>query len=219
MIAETLISNIIVPLRTSDSGETALEAMNEFYVRHLPVVNDKELLGLLSEDDVLNHDVNQDIGSYALSLPRPCIQTKAHLYEVMKIMADFHLTVVPVIDNQQNYAGLISMEDVLQHFAKSLPFSEQGSIIVLEMAKRDYVLSEIARIIESENAVVLSAYVSSGTDSSMIEVTLKVNSLHIQSILSTFERYEYAVKASFNEEELVDILQERYESLMNYLNV
>ena len=219
MIAETLISNVIIPLRTSDSGETALEVMNEFYVRHLPVVNDKELLGLLSEDDVLNHDTNQAIGSYALSLPRPCVQIKAHLYEVMKIMADFHLTVVPVIDSQQNYVGLICMEDVLQHFAQTLPFTERGSIIVLEMARRDYVLSEIARIIESENAVVLSTYVSSGTDSSMIEVTLKVNSLHIQSILSSFERFEYTIKASFNEEELVDILQERYESLMNYLNV
>lgn len=219
MIAETLISNIIVPLRTSDTGENALEVMNEFHVRHLPVVNDKELLGLVSEDDILDYDVSQAIGSYSLSLPRPCVQSKSHLYEVMKIMADFNLTTVPVIDSEQNFMGLISMEDVLQHFAKTLPFSEPGSIIVLEMAKRDYVLSEIARIVESENSVILSAYVTSTPDSSQIEVTLKVNNQQIHAILASFERFEYTIKASFNEVEYIDALKERYESLMNYLNV
>lgn len=219
MIAKTLISNIIVPLRTSDTGESALEMMNDFHVRHLPVVNDKELLGLVSEDDILDNDAKQAVGTFALSLPKPRVHSDSHLYEVMKLMADFNLTVVPVIDNEQHFQGLISMEDVLLHFARTLPFSEPGSIIVLEMAKRDYVLSEIARIIESENAVILSSYVTTSHDSSQIEVTLKVNSQQINAILASFERFEYHIKASFNEVEYIDALKERYESLMNYLNV
>ncbi len=219
MIAKTLISNIIVPLRTSDTGENALEMMNDFHVRHLPVVNDKELLGLVSEDDVLDNDANQAVGSYSLSLPKASVNSESHLYEVMKLMADFNLTVVPVIDHEQQYLGLVSMEDVLHRFAKTLPFSEPGSIIVLEMNKRDYVLSEIARIIEQENAVLLSTYVTTAQDSSQIEVTLKVNKQQINSILASFERFEYHVKASFNEIEYIDTLKERYESLMNYLNV
>jgi acetoin utilization protein AcuB len=219
MVAKTLISNIIVPLRTSDSGENALEAMNDFHVRHLPVVNDKELLGLVSEDDILDNDASQAIGTYALSLPKPCVFGESHLYELMKLMADYNLTVVPVIDNEQEYLGLVTMEDVLHNFAKTLPFSEPGSIIVLEMAKRDYVLSEISRIVESENAVILSAYVTNSQGSSQIEVTLKVSNQQINAILASFERYEYNIKASFNEVEYIDTLKERYELLMNYLNV
>ena len=56
-------------------------------------------------------------------------------------------------------------------------------------------------------------------DSSQIEVTLKVNNPQIHSILASFERFEYIIKASFNEVEYIDALKERYESLMNYLNV
>ena len=62
MTAENLISDSVVPLRTSDTGEEALGMMNDFYVRHLPIVNDKQLLGLISEEDILNHDVEEPVG-------------------------------------------------------------------------------------------------------------------------------------------------------------
>jgi acetoin utilization protein AcuB len=38
MVAESLISNVILPLRTSDTGDEALSMMDDFYVRHLPIV-------------------------------------------------------------------------------------------------------------------------------------------------------------------------------------
>ena len=73
MLAESLISTEIIPLQTSDNGATALEMMSDFYVRHLPIVNNKQLLGLISEDDILDYDVNEAIGSYSLSLIRPYV--------------------------------------------------------------------------------------------------------------------------------------------------
>ncbi|MEM9921476.1 MAG: CBS domain-containing protein, partial [Bacteroidota bacterium] len=71
MIAGNLLSQDIVPLKTSDTGEEALSIMNDFYVKHLPIVNNKQLLGLLAEDDVLNHDVQEPVGSFRLSMSRP----------------------------------------------------------------------------------------------------------------------------------------------------
>lgn len=219
MIAETLISNMIVPLRTSDTGSYALELMNEFIVRHLPVVNDKELLGVLSEDDILNFDPEQAIGSYALSLPCPFIKSTDHYYEIIKMMANHNLTCVPVVNDEQEYIGLITMEDLVIKFANSLPFAEPGAIIVLEMSKRDYSLSELARIVESENSVVLSAFVGTHVDSTKIDVTLKINRQNVLAIMASFERFGYLIKASYSETEYFDILKDRYDSLINYLNV
>ncbi len=219
MIAETLISNMIVPLRTSDTGTYALELMNEFIVRHLPVVNDKELLGVLSEDDILNFDPEQAVGSYALSLPCPSVKNTDHYYEIIKMMANHNLTCVPVVNDQQEYIGLITMEDLVIKFANSLPFSEPGAIIVLEMSKRDYSLSELARIIESENSVVLSAFVGTHADSTKIDVTLKINKQNALAIMASFERFGYLIKASYSETEYFDILKDRYDSLITYLNV
>lgn len=219
MIAESLISDMIVPLRTSDTGEDALGMMNDFYIRHLPIVNDKQLLGVLSEEDILDHDALEPVGSYNLSLNRTSVNFRDHIYEVMRLLAENRLTIIPVIDDHHNYIGLITLEDLLTQFAQSGSFSEPGCILVLEVGKRDYALSEIARIVESENAAILSSFIISSLDSARVDVTLKINRQNIQSIIATFQRYDYQIKASFNEAEYVDSLQDRYDALIAYLNV
>ncbi len=219
MIAGNLVSNDIIPLRTSDTGNEALAIMSEFGVRHLPIVNNKQLLGVLSEDEILNYDVDEAVGSYSLSLYRPYVSENDHLYEVMKVLADPNLTLVPVIDDEKNYIGYISQDDLINYFARTAPFTEPGSIIVLEMSKRDYSLSEISRIVESEGATILSSFVTSSYDSYYVEVTIKINRPEIRRILATFDRFNYKIKASFLEASYSDSLQERYDMLMTYLNV
>lgn len=219
MIAEHLISDIIVPLRTSDTGAEALGIMAEFYVRHLPIVNQEQLLGLLSEDAILDHDVEEPVGSYNLDLQYPFARTQDHLYDVIRLVADHQLTAIPVIDEKRRYKGLITAEDLLRHFAESGTFREPGGIIVLEMMRHDYSLAQLARIVESENAVILSAHVQPFPNSPRIEVTLKVNKQNISNILASFERFDFAIKATFNETEYLDNMRERYDSLISYLNV
>ncbi len=219
MIAEHLISEFIIPLRTSDTGEDALATMNDFYVRHLPIVNDKQLLGLISEDDILDHDVKEAVGSYQLSVARPFVKNDDHVYEILRLISEYHLTLIPVVDKEENYAGLVTMEDLLQYFARSASFSESGSIIVLEMNKQDYYLSQMANIVESESAVILSSFITSSRDSTRLDVTLKVNVQNIQPIIAAFNRFDYEVKASFSESDYLDALRDRYDALMLYLNV
>ena len=219
MVAETLMTDSLVPLRTSDTGEEALSLMNDFYLKHLPIVNNEELLGLLSEDDVLNNNVDEAVGSYRLGLHNAYAFTDDHIYEVMRQLAEKQLTVIPVIDREQHYKGMITQEDLLNYFARTGSFTEPGSIIVLEMQRRDYSLAELARLVESENASVLSSFISSDLSSSVIHVTLKINRQNIQGLLATFERFSYEVKASFNEGEYLQNLKDRYDSLMTYLNV
>lgn len=193
--------------------------MNDFYVRHLPIVNNQQILGLISEDDILEHDTEEPVGSYALSLPRPYVRSSDHLYEALRMLAQYELTVIPVVDYEDNFVGLITQEDLLKFFARVGAFMEQGSILVLEVNKRDYSLAEIGRIVESESASILSSFVTTDAYSNRMQVTLKINSQFIQSIIATFIRFDYTIKASFNENEYIEILQERYDSFMTYLNV
>ena len=134
-------------------------------------------------------------------------------------MAESSLTVIPAVNDEGDYIGLITQEDLLGYFADTGAFKEPGSIFVLEMSRRDYSLAEIARIIESENAVILSSFISSHPDSTRIDVTLKVNSQNLRPIIATFERFDYQVKASFNESEYVESLKERFDALMSYLKI
>jgi len=213
------MTEAILPLRTSDTGDDALAIMGENFVRHLPIVNNHQLLGLLSEDDIFDNDASEPVGSYRLTLMHARVRKDDHVYEVMRQMAEYQLTVVPVVDLEGNYIGMITLEDVLRFFAESNPFRDPGGIIVLEVARQDYSMAEIARIVESENALILSSFVQAYPESSRIDVTLKINRQNIWPVLATFERFNYQVKASFGETDYYETLKERYDALMTYLKV
>ncbi|MBB4080112.1 CBS domain-containing protein [Lewinella aquimaris] len=219
MTADFLLTDALVPLRPSDTGEEALEIMNEFYIRHLPVVDNHKLVSVISESDVLDADPLETVENYRTAQLPPSVFPDDHLYDVMRQLVDNNLTVVPVINRDGEYVGMVTGEDLLRFFAQSSTFSDPGSIVVLEMGRHDYSLAEIARIVESDNAIILSSFVRGMTDSNQVEVTLKLNSQSIAGTIATFERFNYVVKASFNEKQLQDTLRERFDSLINYLNV
>ena len=89
----------------------------------------------------------------------------------------------------------------------------------MEMPFKDYSMSHIAQVIESDGAHILSASVSSTRDQNMIEITLKVDKVDLSRILAAFYRLNYNVTSSFHQSEHSEDLQNRYEGLMNYLNM
>jgi Mg/Co/Ni transporter MgtE len=220
MLAKDLISHEISPVRTSETGLDALNWMVFFKISHIQVVNNEEFLGLLSEDDV--YDLNnpeEPIGNHNLSLFQPYVYEYQHLYEVLEVASRLRLTVVPVVTEKKTYLGVIQMVDLMHYYAQVSAIQKPGGIIVLSMHVNDYSLSEIAQITEANDAKTLSMYVSMPPDSVRMEVTLKVNLSDLTSIIQTFNRYDYEVKASFLEQDQQeDLYNSRYELLMRYLN-
>ena len=221
MLAKDLISDTIPSLRTSDTGLRALSWMDIFRISHLPIVNNEDFLGLISDKDI--YDLNmadEPIGNHKLSLFSPYVTEKQHIYEVIEIASRLNLTVVPVLDEHKNYLGLITINDLIQHFTTLAAANQPGAIIVLELNVNDYSLSEIAQIVEGNDAKILSLYVSSVPESTRVEVTIKINRNELSSIVQTFSRYDYTIKASFMEDNnLESLYNNRFELFMRYLDV
>ena len=220
MLAIELVADMIPPVHTSDSIQKVTERMMEFRVRHLPIVNEKQFLGLISENDLLTEsDYQTPIGALALSLVNPYVLEDQHIYDVIRMFYERQLTVVPVLDANQNYLGLISINSLTDYFARLTSVGQPGGIIVLEINNKNNSLAHMAQIVESDNAQILSSYVNTYPDSTRMEVTLKVNKQDISAIIATFLRYEYDIKATFNHTIDTDNSKDRYDSLMNYLNL
>ncbi|MFI5134584.1 MAG: CBS domain-containing protein [Chitinophagales bacterium] len=220
MKAVDLISESIPALKTSDTGAIALHLMSEFHVRHLPVVNENQLLGLISEEDILNaHGVEEAIGSLPLAFLRPFLHDHEHAFEVLKMASELRLTVVPVVDQDENYLGCVTRDALLNYIAAETDIIEPGGIIVLEINSIDYTLSEVARIVESASAKILSAFTKTNAEANKIELTLKINQTQLQTVIAALNRYNYSVKETYVEPEYFDNLKERYDALMNYLNI
>lgn len=220
MLAIELVADIIPPVHTSDSIQKVIDRMYEFRIKHLPIVNEDQFLGLIGENDLIKEtNVALPIGTLALSLVNPFVLEDQHIYDVVRMFYEQQLTVVPVLDLKNNYLGLISINSIVDYFAKITSVSQPGGIIVLEIYNNSNSLAHMAQIVESDNAQVLSSYVQTFPDSSKMEVTLKINKQDISAIVATFLRYEYEIKATFNHNYQTDNTKDRFNSFMNYLNL
>lgn len=220
MVAKDLISEIIPSLKTSDLGQTALNWMEIFRVSHLPIVNNQDFLGLISDADI--YDMNkpdEPIGNHTLTLFKPYVDGEQHIFEVIGLASRLKLSIVPVLDSNNHFKGVITTSDLIRHIAGLSSMDQPGGIIVLELIDRDYSLSQIAQIIEGNNVKVLSMYITSPPESTKLEVTLKVNTSDLVSVIRTFERYNYEVKTWVSNNDSMDrFYSERFDILMKYLN-
>lgn len=220
MIAREIISDEIPPLKHTDTGEIALRWMDEFKVSHLPVLKNGNFVGLISESDVLDKmDLEETLDKLFDHLPRPYVFANAHIYEVLYRVAEHKITVIPILEEDESYLGCTSVHQLVMLIANTGSIKETGGIIVLEVNRLDYSLAQIAQIVESNNARILSSYIMSVPDSTKLEVTLKINQIELDSIIRTFERYDYIISASFQKGKFDDDLQLRYESLLKFLKM
>lgn len=220
MLAGDLITDEIPPLKMTDTVELALDWMEQFKVSHLAVVNNRELIGLVSETDLLDYEYpEQEISASKLHLMRPAIHYYQHTYDLLRLMSSLNLTLIPVIDEKELYKGCITLQGIVQNLSNMASVQDPGGVIVLEMNQNDYSVTHIGNIIEGNEAKILSLHVSSQPESTRIEVTIKVNRENLGPIIQTFNRYNYVVKATFQHGDYNKGLDDRLDEFMHFLNI
>jgi CBS domain-containing protein len=193
--------------------------MDQYRVAHLPVVEKGKFLGMASETAMLSAgEVVSDPDMHYTNLIDGSVEPDEHILEVLKSASELHLTAIPVVDKTGNFLGCVTLEDLVEKLSQMQGADRPGGIIVLEMAEQDYSLQQIARIVEENNAKILSTSVSPG-DAGQIEVNLKISNPDVNAILQSFSRFNYNIKGSYQEPEYTEDMRKRYEELMRYLNI
>jgi CBS domain-containing protein len=220
MKAADLISDYIPPLKHTDTGDKALRWMDEFRVSHLPVIKQNNFVGIVSESDILDKaDTDKTLDELFDVLPRPYVFENNHLYDMMKLFSDTKCTILPVLNESEKYLGSASLLDVMTFISTMAGFTDHGSVLVIEVTERDYSLAHIAQCVETNNARLLSAFITSTPNSAMIEVTLKINQSDLSRIIQTFERFKYTIVGTFHKDSFHDDMQRRYDELMKFINI
>lgn len=221
MIAENLISEVVPSLRWSDTGQKALNWMDVFRISHLPVVEDHQYYGLVS--DKMIYDLNmfeKELVEMRDKLLSPFVMINQHIYQVFSVISEYKLSVVPVLDLHKEYKGVITAFDMAKQFAGLVAVNEPGGVIELELNPVDYSLAQITQIVEGNDAKILSLYVRERSDSKLITVTIKTNVIDLSRIIQTFVRYDYNIKAVYMEESMLgELYDDRFDQFMKYLNI
>lgn len=221
MYIETLINHEIPCLTATQTIAEALDTMRDFFVAELPFVENERLVALVDEDTLLDASDSTVAVAESINLKAsPVVVATAHPYEAACRMAEFKLSLLPVIDDKEKYLGVITRHDLFQYlFEPATGLAFPGAVIVLSMKPADYSLSEIARICESCDTTILNVQIFSAPQDDGMDVVLKTNKVDLQALRAAFERFEYNVREVFGAQADQGNLIERYRLLMNYINM
>ncbi|MGB0176742.1 MAG: CBS domain-containing protein [Owenweeksia sp.] len=213
--------NDIKPLQSTEVVKDILDLMEELKFTHLPVVEaSNNYLGLIDEDDLLELEDDTSLLQAHQRLLKPySIPLEADVFKAIQVIGTGQLSMLPVVNGSGEYKGYVCTRELLQDLGRQITFRESGSTLVIEIPTRDYQLSQIAHIVESEDALILGFLINEAEEMDTIEVTLKINQKDITRILKSLDRYNYKVTQVHHESIFDDTIDQRYEALMKYLNI
>lgn len=219
MIASSIAVQSFPMMRLEDKAGFVLQNMEDFDVQELVVIKDDYYIGLVNKEDVLDIPEEQSIASIADSFQRIGVLGAAHITAVLDHFAKHYLSILPVLNEQQECVGVVPQKNLNEMLALYLGVAQPGAILVFSVSPYQYSLAEMSRIVESNNAqiVQLNSIFDEATGAYII--TIKINKEEAQSIVATFQRYEYQLLHYFGNTPVNNDIEDHYHHLMNYLDV
>lgn len=218
MHATDLIDPSVTPLLMGDDSVRAQELMDDLHVAHLPVVSRAHLLGLVDAARLEELGMPAPVEEVMERVEVPFAHDHHHVYDVVRILLERRLSVLPVVDDLGRYLGCVSIHTAMQGLAQVANVLEPGSVVTLEMNVADYSLGQLARIVEGNDGRLLSAFARTVPGTTRVEVVLKINREDISGILQAFDRYDLHVKRTYQGSRFHEDMRARFDGLMRYLD-
>ncbi|MBC7587907.1 MAG: CBS domain-containing protein [Chitinophagaceae bacterium] len=219
MLASQLINTHYPAINFLDKVSFALQLMEDYDVQHLPVLSEEKFAGLVSKDDLLDTSEDAVVSSLENQLIKASVKSGDFFLAAVKVASQNQLSLIAVINEQQELAGVITLSGLLQNLSTFLGSEDPGGLIVIEFEKRNFSFGEITRLVETNDAYITQLNTYTEAETGLVIVSIKINRAEVSDIVATFQRYDYQVRYYFGEEQYANELKENYNHLMSYLNM
>ena len=215
---ESYINNDIKPIKNTDSVADAQDLFVDFPYSHFPVTEEGVYIGCVGRDAVEFLKSEAILNESRFNFERFFVRSSVLWLDVLEVFAKSDTNLVPVLDDKNNYLGYYELEDVIR-FLQETPFlKEEGGTIILKKEVDQFSMSQVAQIVESNNAKVLGLFISDIANKN-VEITVKISQSGMNDIIQTFRRYEYEIISEHQEDSYLNSLKERSDYLDKYLNI
>ena len=219
MTAATIAVQGFPMVHLEDKAGFVLQNMEDYDVQQLPVIKDDYYIGLVRKEDLLDMDATQTVANLADSLQRIGVLGKTHITGILDHFAKHHLSILPVLNEQQECIGVVPQKNLNEMLSQYLGVAQPGAIIVLSVSPYQYSLAEMSRLVETNNAQIVQLNTLFDASNGSLIITIKINKEEAQAIIATFQRYDYQIIHYFGNAPINDDMEEHYHHLMNYLDV
>ena len=117
MIAKDIMSSNVACLKVDDSVEKAAQLMKQHDVGSIPICNNKQVVGIVTDRDIAVRSVaqSQDVKCQKVSdimTANPVVGTcDMDVHEVAKLMSEKQIRRLPIVENN-NLVGMVALGDL-----------------------------------------------------------------------------------------------------------
>ncbi len=218
---KSIVEKDFTPLKGTDLVLSVKSRMEEDQIKTLPVVNQvtQKLIGQVGYERLKDLDDETAVSDLELDEAVKIYQGQ-HIFEAARLMLQHELRLLPVVDEEWTFLGILTKQQVLESLSRMLNLAEFGSVIAVEIKRIDFSISEIVQIIETEGAKILGVTVETPDDSEqMFEVSFKLNLKDVSRVVAALRRYEYNVLAQSESTVFGEDLEHRADELLKYIDM
>src|SRR5699024_498747 len=222
-VDKEIITTRFKPLRSGDLLADVQKRMQREENYILPVVDHTThaLIGQLGYQEVEKAGKGKKVSN--LELERPVkIYREQHLFEAASLILKYVRTLLAVVDDEWTLLGILARETVLEILPQLLNVTVPGSVISITLDRRDFTVSEIVQLIETEEARILGMTVENELGAngySRLEISFKLNVEDVSRVAAALRRYDYEVSTNSENEIFSEDIQTRADELLNYIDM
>ncbi len=223
MQAAELLNTDITPLGGEDTISIALQRMQDLEVKCMPVVDPttRKLASQIRRSQ-LQKQKQRDETISTLELDEPVkVFKQQHVFEAVRLMLQYELEMLPVVDKEITFLGVIRKQEILETLPDLLNLFSNGSILTIQLEKINFSLSEIVHLIETEGAKILGLSVEKPqNEGDMFTVSIKINLRDATRINSALRRHDYNVVVDDASRDVFGFdMENRADELMKYIDM
>ncbi len=219
MLAFEIIRTDFPLLKFTDNVAFALDQMEQAEVQHLPVIDEEKFIGTIGKHELMDADESIQLADLKHEMVNTSVFFQNHFLSAVKVAASMNISLVPVVNEANEYLGAISETEMVLHLSQFLNAQHPGGLIVMETEKHNFSFSELSRLVETNDAYITQLNTTIDEISGLLVITIKINKTEISDIIATLQRYDFSIKYYFGEEHFENELKENYDLLMAYLRI
>ncbi|MEC7641006.1 MAG: CBS and ACT domain-containing protein [Nitrospinota bacterium] len=169
MVVGDVMAEKVMTIKKNQSLKKAHDLMSKSAVRHLPVVDGDELLGIITESDIRSAFILSQGKSGAKKTPDPdemavqdymskdplTVYPETHIEDAALIIYKNKIGALPVL-KQNKLVGLISISDMVGLFIELMGILHSSSRIDIVMGKDPKNFDKVSKIIQEQNLNVIN---------------------------------------------------------------
>lgn len=218
MKIQSRINNALPVFEIHEPLEQVIEFFTQSTFSHVAITNEGKYLGVLAEKDLSTFETGKKIDDYRYNLEVFAASEEATWMDVLEIFTRKEANLLPVLNQGGEVLGYYELNNIITMIIDIPFFAEPGSLLVVAKGIADYSFSEIAQIVESNNAKLFGAFVTA-TRNDIVQITLKLSSGSLNEVIQTFRRYNYNILYGNKDDQFLEDLKQRSDYLDKYLNV